>query len=160
MSSLANAFRLATSHDLSAIVQVVNAAFAVEGFLDGTRTDDERADEMMQKGQFLLLEDPAGELLASVYIELRGERGYFGMLAVDPPHQGKGFGVAAVKAAEDFCRSHGCKFMDLTVLSFRVGLPEFYRKLGYIETGTKAFVPTRPLKPGIECHSIIMSKPL
>ena len=160
MRPLDTSIRLATREDIPAIVRVTNAAFAVEDFLEGTRTDDQRTTEMMQKGQFLLLESSSGEIVASVYVELRDERGYFGMLAVDPKHQGAGFGVAAIDAAEDYCRVHGCRAMDLTVLSFRTGLPRFYQKLGYAVTGTKEFIPSRPLKNDVECHAIIMSKPL
>lgn len=65
-----------------------------------------------------------------------------------------------IEAAEDYCRARGCKFMDISVLSLRPELPPFYRKLGYVENGTDEFRPSRPLKPGLECHIIRMSKPL
>lgn len=152
--------RVATPADLAAMIPVVNAAFAVETFLDGGRTDEERMAGMMEKGEFLLAEDHRGRTVASVYTELRGERGYFGMLAVDPSQQGTGLGRRMVQAAEDHCRRHGCRFMDITVLSLRTDLPPFYRKLGYVETGTEEFHPSRPLKPGVECHCIVMSKGL
>lgn len=152
--------RLATAADMPQVIALVNGAFAVETFIDGTRTDEERLAEMMQKGNLLVAEDGPDRLVAAVYIELRGARGYFGMLAVDPAQQGAGYGRRMVAAAEDHCRRHGCQAMDITVLSLRPELPPFYRRLGYIETGTEAFHPSRPLRPGIECHSIIMSKPL
>jgi hypothetical protein len=50
--------------------------------------------------------------------------------------------------------------MDIAVLSLRHELPPFYRTLGYVETGTEQFHPSRPLRPAVECHCIIMSKPL
>lgn len=115
---------------------------------------------MMQKGGFLLADDDRGRLLACVYIERRGERGYFGMLAVDPSQQGRGLGRRMVEAAEDHCRREGCKFMDITVLNLRAELPPFYRKLGYAETGTEEFRTSRLLRDGVECHSIVMSKAL
>lgn len=143
---------------MAAMIAIVNAAFAVETFLDGTRTDEERMAEMMRKGEFLLAEREPGRLVACVYTELRAERGYFGMLAVDPSAQGAGLGRRMVEAAEDYCRHRGCKFMDITVLSLRPELPPFYRKLGYVETGIEEFRPSRPLREGIECHCIVMSK--
>lgn len=152
--------RKATPRDIPAMIPVVNAAFAVETFLDGTRTDEERMAEMMSKGEFLLAEREGGRVVACVYTELRGERGYFGMLAVDPAEQGTGLGRRMVKSAEDYCRERGCKAMDITVLNLRPELPPFYRKLGYIETGTEAFRPSRPLRDGVECHCIVMSKEL
>ena len=152
--------RTAGLSDSAAIISVVNAAFAVETFLGGTRTDEERLNKMMQKGTFFVAENSAGRVVASVYAELRGKRGYFGMLAVDPDLQGTGLGRLMTEAVEHYCRKHDCTDMDLTVLSLRTELPAFYRKLGYVETGTEEFRPSRPLKDGIKCHCIVMSKPL
>jgi GNAT superfamily N-acetyltransferase len=155
--------RLANAADAEAIVAVTNEAFAMETFLSGTRTDPERFAELLRSGEFLiaeLRESRPARLVASIYIELRGERGYFGMLAVDPSCQGRGLGRFMVEAAEDYCRRHGCRYLDLTVLSLRPELPPFYRKLGYAESGTEPFRPSRPLRPGIECHCIVMSKGL
>ena len=152
--------RAATAADMPAMIPVVNTAFAIETFLDGTRTDEERMAEMMGKGEFLVAEDDAGQVVATVYIEVRGERGYFGMLAVDSRRQGTGLGRRMVEAAENHCRQHGCKQVDIVVLSLRTDLPPFYRKLGYVETGREDFRTSRPLKDGVECHGITMSKAL
>jgi GNAT superfamily N-acetyltransferase len=152
--------RVATAADIAGIIPIVNAAFAIETFLDGTRTDEARMAEMMADGTFLVAEDDRGQIVASVYIELRGERGYFGMLAVDPARQGGGLGKSMTGAAEDHCRRHGCTHMDLTVLTLRPELPPLYRKLGYVETGREAFRPPRTLKAGAQCQCIIMSKEL
>jgi ribosomal protein S18 acetylase RimI-like enzyme len=153
--------RIATAAHISSITSVTNAAFGIEGgFISGTRTDEVSVAAMMEKGQFLVAETGDLVLVASVYLERRGPRGYFGMLAVDPSKQGAGLGRLMVEAAENFARRHGCTFMDITTLSQRPELPPFYRKLGYAETGTEEFHPNRPLKPGIECHCITMSKPL
>ncbi len=151
--------RLATLVDMPAIVAVVNAAFSIETFLDGTRTDQQRMAEMMAKGEFLVAED-GDRVVACVYTEQRAHRGYFGMLAVDPRQQGRGFGRTMVEAAESHCRARGCRHMDIAVLSLRPELPPFYEKLGYVRTGSEEFHPSRQLKPGIECHCIIMSKKL
>jgi ribosomal protein S18 acetylase RimI-like enzyme len=142
------------------MVALINAAFAIEIFLEGARTDEADVAEKMTKGNFLLGFDESDRLLASVYVEIRGTRGYFGMLAIDPAQQGKGLGRTMVEAAETYCRKQACAAMDLTVLSLRPELPAFYRKLGYAETGTEKFIPLRPLKDGVECHCIVMSKQL
>ena len=102
----------------------------------------------------------SGPISAAVYVEISGERGYFGMLAVDPASQGTGLGRLMVEAAESHCRQLGCQFMDIDVLSLRPELPPFYRKLGYRETGTEEFHPSRPLRPGVACHCIKMEKAL
>src|SRR5580658_1908514 len=88
--------RVATAVDGPAMVSLINAAFAIETFLEGTRTDDADLAEKMTKGNFLLRYDGSDRLLAAVYVEVRGSRGYFGMLAVDPAHQGKGLGRTMV----------------------------------------------------------------
>ncbi|MGB2605549.1 MAG: GNAT family N-acetyltransferase [Candidatus Sulfotelmatobacter sp.] len=142
------------------MASLINAAFAIETFLEGTRTDEADLAEKMTKGDLLLGYDESGQLLASVYVEIRGTRGYFGMLAVDSAHQAQGMGRSMVQAAEYYCRKQGCTAMDLTVLSLRSELPPIYRKLGYVETGTEEFHPSRPLKDGVECHCIVMSKEL
>lgn len=152
--------RVAKSTDVPPAVALVNAAFAIETFLDGQRTDQTHFTDMMRKGSFLIAEDAAGRILAAVYIELRGDHGYFGMLAVDPSWQGSGLGRTMVEAAEKYCFQHGCKRMEITVLSLRPELLPFYRKFGYREIGTEEFQPSRPLQNGVQCHCIVLSKSL
>lgn len=156
---MAISVRTATLNDIPAIIPIVNAAFAVETFLEGTRTDEVRMAEMMNKGAFLVAEEGAS-VVASIYVELRGDRSYFGMLAVDPSQQGKGLARLMIEAAEDYGRRHGCRVMEITVLSLRPELPPFYRKFGYREAGTEEFRPTRALKGDAACHAILMSKDL
>jgi|SRR5271155_2066545 len=160
MGSIFPCVRIAKAADLPAMVPLINAAFAIETFLEGGRTDRENLGKMMQEGDFLLGYDQAGKLVASVYVEVRARRGYFGMLSVSPSQQGKGLGRAMVEKAEDHCRRLGCAAMDLTVLSLRQDLPRFYHRLGYREIGTEEFHPSRPLKTGVTCHCIVMSKML
>lgn len=152
--------RVATAGDRATMLRIINSAFAIEKFIEGQRTNDGQLAEMMQKGEFLLGMDSFGRVVASVYVEVRGSRGYFGMLAVDPRQQGAGLGRAMVEAAEQYCREKGCKAMDLTVLSLRPELPPYYRKFGYAESGVEEFRTTRPLKGELKCHLIVMSKQL
>ncbi len=157
--------RAASEADAASIAAVTNAAFAIETFIEGMRTDERRVAEMMRQGVFLVCAQPGeqtrdGRIVASVYVERRGGRGYFGMLAVDPLYQGKGFGAQMVQAAEDYCRECGCAAMDITVLSLRAELLPLYHRLGYAETGKEDFRPTRPMRGGAECYSILMSKDL
>lgn len=152
--------RLAVREDMTAMIAVINAAFVVEDFIEGTRTDAANMAEMMRKGEFLLAEDRSGQLAACVYTEVRGERGYLGMLAVDPPRQGSGLGRMMAEAAEKHLCARGCRWIDLRVLSPRRELLPFYEKLGYTQVRAEEFRPPRPLRGGIECYGIIMSKAL
>ena len=152
--------RIAALSDVPQLVAMINAAFAVERFFDGTRTDDARLAAMMEKGKILTAVDDVGRLIAAVYAETRGTRGYLGMLAVDPAQQGRGLGRLMMEGGEEYLRQQGCEAVDITVLNLRTELPPIYHRLGYVETGTEEFHPSTPLKPGVECYCIVMSKRL
>src|SRR5689334_846208 len=97
--------RPAARSDAPAMIHVINSAFAVEAFLEGTRIDELRLAEHWNGGEFLVAEDDAGKIVASVYVEIKEDRGYFGMLAVDPSQQGRGLARQMIDAAEDHCRA-------------------------------------------------------
>jgi len=153
-------FREATAADRPRLIPLINSAFSAETFFDGTRTDEVRLAAMMATGSILVAEENGGRLLGSIYMERRGARGYLGMLAVDPARQGEGMGRKLMQAAEERFREQGCEGIDITVLNLRPELPPIYRRFGYVETGTEAFRPSQPLKAGVECHCIVMSKEL
>jgi len=151
-------FRVASLADVEALARLINGAFRVEQpFIEGDRTNPDGVRTYMEKGKFLLAEEAAG-LAGCVYVELRGDRGYLGLLGVDPPRQGTGLGRKLMDAAENFFRQAGCVAVDLRVVSARTPLPSFYRHLGYLETGTAPFAPDVPAK--VPCHYILMSKTL
>jgi GNAT superfamily N-acetyltransferase len=150
--------RHAEDADIAALCALINTAFRVEeAFIEGDRVNPDGVRTYMQKGKFLLAEDAAG-LAGCVYVELRGDRGYLGLLGVDPPRQGTGLGRKLMDAAENYFREVGCRAVDLRIVSARTPLPPFYRHLGYLETGTAPFAPDVPLKT--PCHYILMSKAL
>ena len=149
--------RAATADDIAAIVRITNAAYAVEKFfIPVDRTDAEAVQRLMTKGTFLV-EDVAGAIAGSVYVEMRGARAYFGLLAVDPAAQGTGIGRALVHGAEAFARAAGAHAMDIRVVNLRTELPPFYRKLGYVENGEEHEPILGATKP---CHYVCMTKAL
>jgi GNAT superfamily N-acetyltransferase len=148
--------RLAQETDVEPLAHLINSAFHVERpFIEGDRTNPEGVRTYMEKGKFLLAEDSAG-LAGCVYGELRGERGYLGLLGVDPQRQGAGLGRKLMHAAEDYFREKGCVAVDLRVISPRAPLLAFYRRLGYSESGIAPFPPE--IKTKAPCHYIYMSK--
>lgn len=153
-------YRFATNGDAPRLIEMINAAFSIEEFLEGTRTDEERLAAMMAKGAILMAEDDAGNLLGSVYFESRGLRGYLGMLAVDPGQQRQGIARRLIEKAEEHLRESGCSEVEIIVLNMRPELLPIYRRMGFIETGTMDFAPSRKLKPGVQVHGIVMVKKL
>jgi len=150
--------RAAEPADASAIARLVNAAFRPERFfIDADRTNPEKIGALLQKGKLLMhLED--GVLAGCVYVELRGERGYFGLLAVDPQRQRSGIGARLIAAAEHHCRSAGCRFMDLTFVNLRQELSAYYQQFRYVANGTLPFPADQVAK--VPVHLVQMSKPL
>jgi GNAT superfamily N-acetyltransferase len=150
--------RVATAADIPTLVRLINAAFAVERFFKvGDRISAEGVRTQQAKGAFLLLERD-GAPMGTVYVELRGERGYIGMLSVDPERQGGGYGRALMAAAEDYCRRNGALHADLRIVNLREELTPFYRHLGYLESGTAPF--SEPAEATRPCHFLLMTKPL
>lgn len=147
----------ATLDQAEDVARLVSLAYRVEDFFKhGDRTNPQEVREMMARGAFLTLEQPAGTLAGCVYVEVKDGRGYFGMLSVDPARQGEGLGARLIAAAEDYVRAAGGAHMDLYVISLRTELPPFYRRFGYVEQGTLPF--DEPTK--LPCHIIVMTKPL
>jgi GNAT superfamily N-acetyltransferase len=152
--------RFATEPDLPNLMALINQAFKVEAFfIEGDRLSPEDTRAYFKKGRFLLADENSA-LAGVIYVELRSDRSYFGLLSVNPDLQKTGLGRRLIAAAEEFAREMGAHHMDITVVNLRTELPPFYRKLGYIDDGT---APVRPdmiprlLQP---CHFIKMTKPL
>jgi len=149
---------MAAEADVEPLARLINAAFVVEqSFIEGERIDPAGVRETMGRGKFLVAEDAKG-LAGCVYVELRGERGYLGLLGVALERQGTGLGRKLMGAAENYFRTAGCRAIDLRIISPRTPLPAFYEHLGYAQTGTAPFAPDVPVK--VPCHYILMSKQL
>lgn len=150
--------RKADATDIPGIVDLINRAFTVEKFFKtGERIDAAGLAEMMQHGEFLLLES-AEVLMGSVFVRITGERAYAGTLAVNPSQQKSGIGRRMMREAEDYARAHGCEVLDIRIVNVRPELAEIYTKLGFVPTGIESAevikTATRPV------HFITMSKPL
>jgi N-acetylglutamate synthase-like GNAT family acetyltransferase len=150
--------RLAEAADTEALVRLINEAFAVEKIvIEGERIDAEKARALFETGSFLLLFE-AERLVGCVYVEVKGKRGYLGLLGVLPDRQKSGFGRSLTTAAEDYFRKAGCEAVDLRIVSVRAELPPFYERLGYAARAIAPIPDTIALK--IPSHFIVMSKSL
>ncbi len=150
--------RIADASDAPAVARLVNAAFLVEQFfIERDRTNPATVRALMQKGKFLLAEE-GSTLLGCIYFELQGERGYFGMLSIEPTRQGTGVGHRLVNEIEKYFRDAGCKFCDLKIVNVRTELHDLYQRWGYSDTATAMYDDPTPTK--IPVHFILMSKTL
>jgi predicted N-acetyltransferase YhbS len=150
--------RIADLPDAAAITALINAAFEVERFfIDSDRITLSQVYALLGTGHFLLLEEDDA-LAGCVYVEPRGERAYLGLLSVSPSRQRGGLGSRLVAAAEAHCLTSGHRFLDLLIVNLRQELPPYYRRLGYVETGTAPFPGDVETK--LECHFVKMSKSL
>jgi GNAT superfamily N-acetyltransferase len=151
--------RVAGKREAEALARVINAAFrkAESFFIERDRIDLEKVRALQRSGEFLVC-GGADAIVGCVYVEMRGDRSYLGLLAVDPEAQKAGLGSKLMEAAEEHCRKAGSQFMDIQTVNLRRELPEFYHRRGYSETGTAPF--TAGLNTKLPCHFVKMAKPL
>lgn len=151
--------RIAGNADAECLMDLINAAFRkAEGYIiDRDRVDIEVVQSLLAKGQFLVAEEES-VLAGCVYLELRVERAYLGLLSVDPARQKAGIGSMLMSEAELRCAQGGCRFMDLKTIDLREDNRAFYKRRGYVETGTEPFASELTTK--LSCHFVNMSKSL
>ena len=142
---------LVASDFIPATVDCIKQAFGE------IRTGAEKLHLFFENGRFLVIESAEG-LAGCVYAEVRGSRGYIGLLALRPELKGRGLGRVLMSHAEEYLGGAGCEAADLRTISARTDLVPMYRHLGYREMGTAAMPPEIPLK--VPCHFIVMSKQL
>ncbi|HUA60132.1 MAG TPA: GNAT family N-acetyltransferase [Verrucomicrobiae bacterium] len=148
--------RRAVAADAAALTDLINRAFRVEEFfVYGDRITLPEVEAFLERGEFLAIDAEQG-LVGCVYLEIRSERAYFGLLSIDPARQRAGIGRRLIEAAEARARERGCAYMDLQIVNLREELPEFYERLGYRVTGEAPFPEHVPTK--LPCHFVKMSK--
>ena len=161
---MASTCRTATFADAADIVALVNAAFLIEAdTLSGDRIELPEVRERLERGSFLVCDAAAGGPAGCVYVEVRGETGYLGLVSVAPSQQGLGLGRRLMTAGESWLREAGCSVCELWVLSVRPELTDWYGRLGYRVVRTEPFVAVNPpptrrlLRP---CHFEVMERDL
>lgn len=157
----------ATAQDIPALEALVNSAYRGEASQQGwtteahllkgnLRTDAASLTAMLNDPQAVILTCRAADdgLLGCVYLQARQKKLYLGMLSVLPGQQGGGMGKLLMAAAEDHARAIGCDMIEMTVISVRQELIDWYQRRGYALTGeTQPFpvddrfgTPTQPLE--------------
>jgi ribosomal protein S18 acetylase RimI-like enzyme len=138
----------ATIDDIPTLNRLVNSAYRGDSsrqgwtteadLLDGTRTDEQAIREFFTNPDSIILKYLDGEkIIGCVRLVKHGGQLYLGMFAVDPNIQNKGIGKKILLAAEDEARRLQCRSIDMTVISERKELIDWYKRNGYVEVGEK-----------------------
>jgi GNAT superfamily N-acetyltransferase len=116
----------------------------------------------------VLRQEAGGEILACAMIEraqkAEGLAGYIGMVTVKPTLQTGGVGRTILAAAEDAARAFGATHAEMTVISRRDTLIDWYVRRGYRLTGERRPFPYGDDRWGIplveDLDFVVLEKPL
>jgi len=164
------------SHEIDSLVQFVNQAYRGESskkgwtteadFLGGQRIDASMVkDAMTNKDRSILVIETEGKLDSCCEVKLHGSDAVeIGMICVSPERQGQGLGKRMIQLAEAYALEKWpqlCRF-EMFVISERPELIQWYKKLGFKDTGRRAPFPMNDPKYGIpkveKIEFIIMDK--
>lgn len=147
---------IATTSDVTQLVQLVNSAYrgdtSKQGWtteadlLDGIRIDESSLTDLIKRPAACLLKcsNEKGELLGCVYLHHNQYEMYLGMLTVSPEKQASGIGKQLLSASEEYAQQQGCKAITMTVISVRDELIAWYERRGFRRTGEKQPFPNDP----------------
>ncbi|MBY4870142.1 MULTISPECIES: GNAT family N-acetyltransferase [Burkholderia] len=151
-------YRLATQHDVDALVELINAAYRPAAgaagwtheaaLVDGARIGPVQLLETLQaQDSVLIVAATRGALAGCIEVRANDDTAYIGTLAVSPSAQDRGLGKGLLNEAEQFAsrRWHLAKAV-MTVLSARRELIDFYLRRGYVRTG---HVTGYPINAGV-----------
>lgn len=144
-------FHKAELIDAEAIAQLINTAYRGEtsrkgwtteaDLLDGLRTTTADVAKVIKRDDaFILIGVLKDQIVATMCCEWQEIAGkdtvHFGMIAVKPTLQNKGYGKSLIQAAEAITlREWRVVGFHMTVISLRHELIAFYERLGYMRTG-------------------------
>lgn len=165
---------IATTADITELVQLVNSAYRGDSskkgwtteadLLEGVRTDANTLLEQMNQPNQILLKaiDGSEKIMGCVCLQEKKDKLYLGMLTVQPDIQATGIGKILLAAAEEYAMNKQIYCIEMTVISVRSELIAWYQRRGYHLTGEKRAFPTDP-KFGIkkqELEFIVLEKKL
>ena len=153
--------------DIPALVTLINSAYRGEASTKGwtteayllkgdQRTNKEELQKLIGTSNAVMLKyiNEGGELTGCVYLKQNSHCIYLGMLTVSPLAQSQGIGKKLLAEAENYTRKMNCNAINMTVISVRDELINWYQRHGYQPTGeTKPFpvdhqfgIPSQPLE--------------
>ena len=170
-------FRVATVGDLSAVHALVTSGYRGDSarrgwtheadLLGGQRIDVDGLRAMVTDPRSDILLGFEGEkLVACVQVVAKADqRGYLGMLTVDPTRQAGGLGRQVIAEAERYVKAvWGCRTMEMTVIVQRAELIAYYERRGYRNTGRREPFPLDDERFGLpfrrDLEFVVMEKTL
>ncbi len=137
----------ATITDTNELTALVNSAYRGESSKQGWTTeshllDGQRVDEVfmlsyLQDESVTILKhvNDEGQITGCVYLEIKGDKLYLGMLTVSPVEQGNGIGKQLLARADEYTRDKNLEAITITVITTRHELIAWYERHGYQQTG-------------------------
>ncbi len=136
--------------DIPRLVALINSCYRGDASKQGwtteadiiageIRTDEANIAEFMAvpTTTYLKCLHPEAGIVATVYLDKKGERLYLGMLSVDIAWQASGIGKRLLAAAEEHAFSVGCRAIFMQVIPARTSLMDWYMRHGYVATGER-----------------------
>ena len=172
------AFRPATSADIPGLRALIESAYRGEtakagwtheaDLLGGARTSDaELAGIIADPDQVMLIGDAGPDAAFACVRVMKQADGstYLGMLTVAPDRQAGGLGRSLLAAAEaEAVRRFASPRMEMTVISTRAELIDWYGRRGYALTGERRPFPAEVQDfgdlPPLDLEFVVMAKPL
>ncbi len=102
-------------------------------------TEDRARADFERSVQYYILEDDAEARGCVALEQAKPEVGYLERLAVLPEYRSKGYGSALVRHVFAQAQAIGLKRIGIGIIFEDARLREWYRRFGFVETGTKAF---------------------
>jgi ribosomal protein S18 acetylase RimI-like enzyme len=149
-------FHKAELSDAISIAELVNSAYRGEisragwtteaDLVDGLRiTTPEVATLIKREDAFVLVGVLRDQIIASIACEHLENTAKFGLIAVKPTLQNKGYGREMIKAAEAItAREWRVAGFYMSVITLRTELIEFYERLGFERSGQFEDFPENP----------------
>lgn len=148
-------FRKASHADVPQIVTLVNSVYRGENskkgwtteadLLDGQRADEDMILNLINKNNstVVLALSKTGQICGSVHLENKQTHAYLGMLSVSVHHQNQKIGAKLIEECEKIVsKEWGLPEIQMTVITVRFELLEYYERRGYLRTGELIDFPT------------------
>ncbi len=162
-----------TAEDIPELNALVNVAYrgpeskhgwtSEADLVEGLRIDQEYLHQLFDRHDIIMLKCMIEDQLSGcVLLEKEKTTCHLGMLSVVPVLQNQGIGKLLLQASEEVAKTQGCERIQITVISVRQELIDWYIRHGFADTGERQPFPTKDQtfgKPTKELEFLIMQKP-